>query len=283
MSSLFRTGHVLRGKLGKYTIAKRVRDTTVIIKGVENHPRVNNELDILKRFQAKTSCLRPVLDEIEDPPKLTIIVLNHFEDDLLQASKTRPLNRKKLNCVSRRILEALNCLHQGGYIHADLKPDNIFVNYADRGVGNHVRFSDVRLRDLGDTCPIDSKWARSGTPLGAPMWRSPELIMETPWGSPTDIWSYGAVLISLIYGANFNLFNPTTYEEVASPETLHAIRWIMQEIPKSETTPFAMITEKEVCKRDKEFIMEIRKLDWRDRPSARELLEHERLKEGDKE
>ncbi|KNG88181.1 putative serine/threonine protein kinase [Aspergillus nomiae NRRL 13137] len=153
MSSLFRTGQILRGKLGKYTIAKRVRATvwlaknqakeTVIIKGVENHPRVNNELDILKHFQAKTSCLRPVLDEIEDPPEPTIIVLKHFEDDLLQASKARPLNRKELKCVSRRILEALNCLHQGGYIHADLKPDNIFVNYADRGVGNHVRFSDV--------------------------------------------------------------------------------------------------------------------------------------------
>ncbi|GAB1194503.1 hypothetical protein APSETT444_003749 [Aspergillus pseudonomiae] len=243
MYSLFRTGHVLRGKLGKYTIAKRVRDTvwlaknqakeTVIIKGVENHPRVNNELDILKRFQAKTSCLRPVLDEIEDPPEPTIIVLKHFEDDLLQASKARPLNRKELKFVSRY-----------------LKPDDIFVNYPDRGVGNHMRFSDVRLGDLGGTCPIDSKWA------------SLEVLKQ-----------------------QFRYFGPWPgkYEEVASPETLHAIRWIMQEIPKSETTPFAMITEKEVCKRDKEFIMEIRKLDWRDRPSARELLEHEWLKEGDKE
>ncbi|KNG88190.1 putative serine/threonine protein kinase [Aspergillus nomiae NRRL 13137] len=107
--------------------------------------------------------------------------------------------------------------------------------------------------------------------------------METPWGSPADIWSYGTMLISLIYGGatvpygheeynlevltqQFRYFGPWPgkYEEVESLETLHAIRWIMQEIPKSETTPFAMITEKEVCKRDKEFIMEIMKLDWRD-------------------
>ncbi|GIK04878.1 hypothetical protein Aspvir_008976 [Aspergillus viridinutans] len=133
--------------------------------------------------------------------------------------------------------------------------------------------------------------------------------METPWGSPTDIWSFGAVLISLIYGGDFNLLDPTTvpygheeyslevlkqqfryfgpwpgkYEEIASPETVRAIMWVMQEIPKSDTTPFSMITEKEVCKKDKEFIMGIMKMDWRDRPTARELLEHEWFKEDREE
>ena len=65
---------------------------------------------------------------------------------------------------------------------------------------------------------------------------------------------------------------PGKYEEVASPETVQAILWIMQEIPKSETTPFSMITEREVCKKDKEFIGKIMMMDWRDRPTAGELL-----------
>lgn len=74
---------------------------------------------------------------------------------------------------------------------------------------------------------------------------------------------------------------PGKYDEIASPETVHAIMWIMQEIPKSETTPFSMISEKEVTKKDKEFILQIMKMDWRDRPSARELLEHEWFKDID--
>jgi serine/threonine protein kinase len=49
----------------------------------------------------------------------------------------------------------------------------------------------------------------------------------------------------------------------------------MQEIPKSETTPFSMITEKEVCRRDKDFIMGTMKMDCRDRPTAKDLLGHE--------
>jgi serine/threonine protein kinase len=68
------------------------------------------------------------------------------------------------------------------------------VNYVDRGVKDDVLFSDVQLGDLGSVCHVDSKWAKSGTPLGAPMWRSPEMLMETPWGTPTDIWSFGAVV-----------------------------------------------------------------------------------------
>ncbi|RAL04200.1 serine/threonine protein kinase [Aspergillus ibericus CBS 121593] len=323
-SSLFRIGQVLRGKSGRYTIAKHIRDTiwlaktiriiistsnqaqeTVIIKSVLGHPRVQNERDILKRFQNNASCLRPLLDEIEDPPNPTTIVLKHLEDDLLRATKAKPLNQKELKYVSKRILEALSSLHEGGYVHADIKPDNIFVNYTERGPESGIRFSEVQLGDLGGTCHIDSKWAKSGTPLGAPMWRSPEMIMETPWGTPTDIWSFGAMLIYLIYGGDFNLFDPTSvpygheeyslevlkqqfryfgpwpgkYEEIASPETVHAIMWIMQEIPKSDTTPFSLVSEKEVRKEDKDFIMGIMKMDWRDRPTARELLGHEWFKE----
>lgn len=57
----------------------------------------------------------------------------------------------------------------------------------------------------------------------------------------------------------------------------------MQEIPKSDTTPFRMITEREVCRRDNEFIRKIMMMDWRDRPTARELLEDEWFREDGEE
>lgn len=80
----------------------------------------------------------------------------------------------------------------------DVKLDNIFVNYKRHDdVDNGIRFSDVQLGDLGGTYPADSKWAREGTPVGATLWNSPEVIMETPWNTATDIWSFGAVVCSL--------------------------------------------------------------------------------------
>jgi hypothetical protein len=107
-------------------------------------------------------------------------------------------------------------------------------------------------------------------------------------------------LISLIYGGNFNLFRPeldrdheeyvlgvvmeqfkyfgpfpAKISEIVSPETVQSILWIMQEIPQEKLTSFSRTTEKEVSKEDKDFICKMMKLDWRDRPTAKELLADE--------
>lgn len=68
---------------------------------------MENERDVLKRFQGRTPYLRPLVDGIEDPPKPTIIVLKHLDEDLLTAAKKKTLNRKELKSVSRCIIEAL--------------------------------------------------------------------------------------------------------------------------------------------------------------------------------
>jgi hypothetical protein len=72
---------------------------------------------------------------------------------------------------------------------------------------------------------------------------------------------------------------PAKYEEIASPKIVAGILYLMQEIPQSQTTPFHRTTEKEVCKKDKEFIGKIMMLDWRDRPTARDLLADEWFKD----
>ncbi|RJE18156.1 serine threonine protein kinase [Aspergillus sclerotialis] len=106
----------------------------------------------------------------------------------------------------------------------DVKPDNIFVNYKSRGVEDSMRFTDVQLGGLGGACHFDSKWAKSGTPLGAPMWRSPEMIMETPWGPPTDIWSFGVILIYMIYAGDFNIFDTTAVPYDHEEYSLEALK-----------------------------------------------------------
>lgn len=72
---------------------------------------------------------------------------------------------------------------------------------------------------------------------------------------------------------------PEKYDEIASPDTVRAIVYIMDQIPKSETKPFILMTEREICKKDNEFIRKIMMMDWRDRPTARELLNDEWFKD----
>ncbi|KAI1519890.1 hypothetical protein Ptr86124_000258 [Pyrenophora tritici-repentis] len=92
MASLFRTGQVLRGRLGTYTITKQLRSTVwfakdqaqkpVVIKGVQNHVRVENERDVLQRFQHRTPYIRGMIDELEHPSDPVTIALQYTEKRL---------------------------------------------------------------------------------------------------------------------------------------------------------------------------------------------------------
>jgi hypothetical protein len=68
---------------------------------------------------------------------------------------------------------------------------------------------------------------------------------------------------------------PAKIADIVSDETAESIMWIMKEIPQEKMTPFCWTTEREVIKRDKDFIGKIMMLDWRDRPTAKELLDDE--------
>jgi hypothetical protein len=89
----------------------------VVIKSVRGHFRVENERDILRRFQGRTPYLRPLIDEIEEPSEPITIVLKYLDDNLQNASNKRTLSRKELKYVSKRILEALSTLHEDGFVH----------------------------------------------------------------------------------------------------------------------------------------------------------------------
>jgi serine/threonine protein kinase len=102
----------------------------------------------------------------------------------------------------------------------------------------------------------------------------------------------------LLYGDNFFLFKPDvpadhddyelkilqrqceffgpfplTYREICTPDMLNVLAYIMKSIPPEKKKPFSRISEQEISREDKEFILRIMKLDPRDRPSARELLQ----------
>jgi hypothetical protein len=78
---------------------------------------VRNERDVLKRFQHRTTHLRPLIDEIIEPPSPTAIVLKHLDDHLLNASIKQTLNRKELKYVVECVLKALKVLHEDNYVH----------------------------------------------------------------------------------------------------------------------------------------------------------------------
>ena len=87
--------------------------------------------------------------------------------------------------------------------NADIKPDNVLVNY---GQGD-IRFADVELADCGNTVRVDSVFAKDCDLIGAPIWRSPEAQLQIGWGTPTDIWSLGTMVSAIIPLPSLTLFS----------------------------------------------------------------------------
>ncbi|KKZ61726.1 hypothetical protein EMCG_03755 [[Emmonsia] crescens] len=291
-SPLLKLGQCLTGTVGIYTVTKQLGEFiwlgsnkvghTVMIKSAP-HFRIGNERDILRKYQTKAH-LRPLIDEIVHPADPPAIVLKYLDDDLLNASNTKKLNPREIRYVSQRILEALQVLHEDGYVHTDIKIDNVLVNYAAPPHSDErQRFTDVQLVDLESTVHITSCFCENRDGIGTPIWRSPEAQMGLQWGPPTDIWSFGAIPklprghdeyeleIVAKYYIYFGPF-PEKFADLADKETLGALALIINDVPAEKLRPFVLASQRGISPDDKEFVLKIMKFDPRDRPTAKELL-----------
>ncbi|KAB5559922.1 kinase-like domain-containing protein [Coniochaeta sp. 2T2.1] len=289
MARLLSADAVLLGRLSSYTIGKELHRAAdegavylarnrsggkCIVKSIRGHWRLKNEADILKRYQAKTPFLRPLVDEIHEPANPPSIIKQ----------------------VARCILEVLRLLHKDGMVHTDVKLDNVFVNHG-RGDGDQ-RFSDIQLGDCGGAVSQESSFAREGHVIGAAFTRSPEATFQVPWATATDTWSFGTAVLSLVFGGGYRLFNPgiekvdpgsdayeftvlkrmhrffgpfpQSYQDFGDENTMAIINFVNGLGPPPK--PFHRVGPREVPPADMEFLLKIMKLDPRDRPTAEELL-----------
>ncbi|KAI1771872.1 serine/threonine protein kinase [Hypoxylon cercidicola] len=312
MAPLLRVNQVLKGCNSTYSISKELykavdegavylarnrSNEKCIVKSIRGHWRLQNEVDILKRYQDKTPFLRPIIDEIQEPADPPSIILRHLDSELLTESKNKRLTRPEIKQVARCVLEALSVLHKDGMVHTDVKLDNIVVNY---GQGDH-RFSDIQLGDCGGVVSQDSQFARDGHIIGAAFTRSPEAMLQLPWGTPTDVWSFGNAILSLVHGGGYHHFDPgwegfkpedqdykitvlkrmynsfgpfsPSIAEIISLDAFEIIHFLIRQGPPRK--PLQRWSTKEIPPADNEFLRRILKLDPRDRPTVEEILEDE--------
>ncbi|KAL4922392.1 kinase-like domain-containing protein [Aspergillus aurantiobrunneus] len=261
--------------LGSYCVTKQLQETVwpglsqnqekVIVKSVR-HWRIQNERDILLRYQDRIPSFRPLLDEIEDASVPPTIVLKHLDGDALDASNRRRFTRPEVRYVAKGVLEAPATLHEDGFVHTGIKPSNVLVNYKSRQNEIH-------------TVSRECSFAQDGTPIGTPIFRSLE-AQDTSTISGFHIFHPGVpygheddeIKIVEKYHRIFGPF-PALYEEIADQQRLAVLAWIMQNSPAETLCPFRLTRTGEICPADREFVLSVMKLDPRDRPSARQLLE----------
>lgn len=112
--------------------------------------------------------------------------------------------------VCREVLKGLSYLHASGYIHRDIKSDNILLNSAgqlklgtcDEGKkkNNDASILTPSSADFGFSARVNAKKSTRDTIVGTPYWMAPELIRGQPYTEKVDIWSLGVVLLEMTEG-----------------------------------------------------------------------------------
>ena len=101
--------------------------------------------------------------------------------DGISLEQTPPGTFEKALQIFHQVAEALAHMHQRGFVHADMKPNNIVVD--DDGT--------ARVIDLGQSCPSGAVKERI---QGTPDYIAPEQVHRRPITPATDVYNLGATM-----------------------------------------------------------------------------------------
>ncbi len=135
-----------------------------------------------------------VFDIEETPSGQPCIVMELLEGETLYERLERePLEAAELVRLLLPITEALCFVHESGFIHRDLKPDNIFL--ASSGGRVQPKLLDFGIaKAVGAQARRPRSFSATGNLVGSPGYMSPEQAMGAELDERTDVWSLCVVL-----------------------------------------------------------------------------------------
>ncbi|KAK7899136.1 hypothetical protein WMY93_019989 [Mugilogobius chulae] len=143
------------------------------------------------------------------------------------------------------VSHALSYIHCKSIVHRDLKPENLLIEHQNDGICR------LKLGDFGLAMVVTEPVF---TICGTPTYVAPEILLETGYGVPVDIWALGVLLYILLCGfppfrsrerdqeelfqlikqAHLHFLSP--YWDPISEEAKHLVRTLLQPDPSLRLT-----------------------------------------------
>ncbi|MGD8499247.1 MAG: serine/threonine-protein kinase [Phycisphaerales bacterium] len=114
-----------------------------------------------------------------------LLSMEYFDGRNLEDCPTLSLGDVLL--VFRMVASGLNAMHQHGFVHCDVKPNNILMD----------KSGSIRIIDLGQSCKIGTIKQRI---QGTPDYIAPEQVKRRPLVPKTDIFNLGATMYWALTG-----------------------------------------------------------------------------------
>ena len=125
--------------------------------------------------------------------KELLMSMELFEGKTLEEASTLSLGDVLL--IFRIVATGLNAMHQKGFVHCDMKPNNILIN----------KSGAIKIIDLGQSCKIGTAKTRI---QGTPDYIAPEQVQRKELGPKTDIFNLGATMYWALTGKNIPTLIP---------------------------------------------------------------------------
>ena len=85
--------------------------------------------------------------------------------------------------------QALQAVHESGYIHRDICPRNFIC---------HEKLDHLKMIDFGLTLPDEPPYRQPGNRTGTPQYMAPEIVRRRPTDQRVDIFSLGVTIYKLL-------------------------------------------------------------------------------------
>ncbi|KIM99317.1 hypothetical protein OIDMADRAFT_181652 [Oidiodendron maius Zn] len=170
--------------------------------------------------------LQEFKDEFGNNPRLRIhvdinknekvLVYEYFKTDLLSLVDNYPaLPIEARKAILKEVGLGLNDIHAKNWLHLDVKPNNVFLNwYVDEK--DNFQLEKVALGDMDCALKLEGQKLLNQR-MGNVMWRSPEGQLGKGVGKPSEVFSFGLLGLYVITGAQ--CFHPDFERHDIEPES----------------------------------------------------------------
>ena len=227
-------GYIIRRLIGKggmgevYEAYEETLDRTVALKVLATH--LSEDDAFIARFlrEARSAAklehpgICPIYSAGESG-RIFYIAMQYVDGDslggILEDYGSLPTEQALL--ITRRVADALSFADSKGFIHRDIKPDNIMIDREGR----------VKVMDFGlaRRASIDTSMTQTGTYIGTPEYSSPEQCETLDLDGRSDIYSLGVVLYEMLSG--------TVPHRAETPYALFTKICTEQPVPIQEMNP----------------------------------------------